>query len=128
MFSNLDNIQAKKILMICAGTGVTPMYAILRNISYNRENVRVAMLYVNKTTDDVLLNNELGHLCLKSANITIRYAFTRNRVEVELNGRPTKEMVLQLGECDLALVCGPTGFNNSVMGICKELGYPTQIY
>ena len=127
-FSNLENMQAQTILMICAGTGITPMYAILRNISNNRENVRVTMLYVNKTTDDVLLNDELEHLCLKSENITIRYAFTRNHADVELKGRPTKEMVLQLGGCDLALICGPTGFNNSIMGICKELGYPTQIY
>lgn len=127
-FSNLENVQAKRMLMICAGTGITPMYAVLRRISENRENVNVVMLYVNKTPSDILLQDELEHLCLKSANITIQYAFTRAHQPKSLHGRPTKEMISQLSGCDLALVCGPTGFNNSVVGICKELGYPTQVF
>ena len=127
-FSNLENIQAKRMLMICAGTGITPMYAILRRISENRENVNVTMLHVNKTPSDILLQDELEHLCLKSANINIQYAFTRANQPKSLQGRPTKEMISQLGGCNLALICGPSGFNSSVVGICKELGYPTQVF
>jgi nitrate reductase (NAD(P)H) len=129
-FSNL-NSQAKRMLMICAGTGITPMYPILRRISDNRENVYVDVLYVNKTSGDILLQDELEHLCLKSANITVQYAFTRIQEVLRLpllQGRPTKEMIMRLGGCDLALICGPTGFNESVEAICKELGYPTQVF
>lgn len=129
-FSNL-NSQAKRMLMICAGTGITPMYPILRKISDNRENVYVDMLYVNKTAGDILLQDELEHLCLKSPNITVQYAFTRVQEPLKLplcQGRPTKSMIESLGGCDLALICGPTGFNESVNIICKELGYITQIF
>jgi len=125
------NSQAKRMLMICAGTGITPMYPILRRISDNRENVYVDMLYVNKTSGDILLQDELEHLCLKSANITVQYAFTRIQEVLRLpllQGRPTKEMIMRLGGCDLALICGPTGFNESVEAICKELGYPTLVF
>jgi nitrate reductase (NAD(P)H) len=129
-FSNL-NSRAHRMLMICAGTGITPMYPILRKISDNRENVYVDMLYVNKTAGDILMQDELEHLCVKSANISVHYAFTRVQEPLKLpllQGRPTKSMIESLGGCDLALICGPSGFNETVNIICKELGYITQIY
>jgi NAD(P)H-flavin reductase len=129
-FSNV-NSQAKRMLMICAGTGITPMYPILRKISDNRENVYVDMLYVNKTAGDILMQDELEHLCFKSANISVHYVFTRVQEPLKLplrQGRPTKEMIMSLGGCDLALICGPTGFNESVEAICKELGFITQVF
>lgn len=127
-FSNL-NIQAHRMLMICAGTGITPMYPILRRISDARENVYVDVLYVNKTAGDILLQDELEHMCLKSSNITVRYAFTRTHGPPPLlQGRPTKEMIASLGGCDLALICGPSGFNDSVNSICNELSYPTIVF
>lgn len=125
------NSRAHRMLMICAGTGITPMYPILRKISDNRENVYVDMLYVNKTAGDILMQDELEHLCVKSANISVHYVFTRVQEPLKLplrQGRPTKSMIESLGGCDLALICGPSGFNESVNIICKELGYPTQIY
>lgn len=129
-FSN-QNSQAKRMLMICAGTGITPMYPILRRISDNHENVYVDVLYVNKTSGDILLQDELEHLCLKSPNITVQYAFTRVQEVLRLpllQGRPTKEMIMRFGGCDLALICGPTGFNESVEAICIELGFITQVF
>ncbi len=128
-FSNM-NIQAQKILMICAGTGITPMYPILRKIVDNCEKIQVNILYVNKTESDIILQDELDHICLKSSNITIKYVFTRvtKQVKQSLYGRPTIEMISNLGGCDIALICGPTGFNDSVANICKELEYPTQVF
>lgn len=130
IFSNL-NIQSQHMIMICAGTGITPMYQILRKITENGENMYVTVLYVNKTTNDILLQHELEQMCFKFSNISINYSFTRNQTEIKpplLKGRPTKEMVMGLCKCDLALICGPSGFNNSVSAICKELGYATQIF
>lgn len=127
-FSNL-NIQARKIIMICAGTGITPIYNVLQKIMEDRENVCANVLYVNKTVDDILLRDELDNICVKTANIKVQYALTRVFEKPPiLQGRPTKDMVLQLGECDLALICGPTEFNNHIVAICKELGYPAQVY
>ena len=127
-FSNL-NIQARKIIMICAGTGITPMFSILKKVSECNEDILVNLLYVNKTAEDILLQDELEQICLKSENITVKYVLTRVFEKPPLlHGRPTKDMVLTLGECDLALVCGPTGFNNHIVAICKELGYPTQVF
>lgn len=130
VFSNLDN-KVKRMIMICAGTGITPMYPILKKINESCENICVSVLYVNKTKNDVLLQDELDRICLESSNIKIQYSFTRLEDEVQsplLQGRPTLEMIKGLGNCDLALICGPTGFNNSVDEICKELGHKTQIY
>ena len=130
VFSNLDN-KVKRIIMICAGTGITPMYPILQKINQNCEHISVSVLYVNKTKNDILLQDELERFCLESSNIKIQYSFTRLEDDIQpplLTGRPTREMIMGLGECDIALICGPTGFNNSVNEICNELGYNTQIY
>ena len=130
VFSNL-NYKVQHMIMICAGTGITPMYPILRKINDNKENIFVSILYVNKTQNDVLLQSELESMCFESSNIHITYSFTRPEDELKpplLQGRPTLEMITRLGKCDIALICGPSGFNNSVQSICTDLGYNTQIY
>jgi NAD(P)H-flavin reductase len=54
------------------GTGITPMYQIMRSIASNDEDdTKVALLYANHTPEDILLFEELNKL--ESDKISIWY-------------------------------------------------------
>ncbi len=128
IFSNLSDCVNLKMLMTCAGTGITPMYQILRKIIDNKDIVQVDIIYVNKTEGDVLLQDELEHICMQNRNISIRYFLTRNQRYVNppfFSGRPT---ITEGCGYDLALICGPTDFNDSMKTMCKEHGYTPLIF
>lgn len=51
------------IAMIAGGTGITPMYQVMRNIFKNPEDkTQVTLLFGNLTEDDILLKKELAEL------------------------------------------------------------------
>ena len=55
--------QVRMICMIAGGTGVTPMYQLLRTILHNpADNTKVKLLYANKSLQDILLFHELNRL------------------------------------------------------------------
>jgi NAD(P)H-flavin reductase len=117
--------------MICAGTGITPIYQILQKIVDNKEDIRVDILYVNKTENDVLLQDEIECMCMQNHNITSRYYFTRNPERVNppfFSGRPTEKTITEFGGYDLAVICGPTGFSDIMQTICEDNGYKTLIF
>ncbi|VDN10663.1 unnamed protein product [Dibothriocephalus latus] len=61
--SNPRKIHAKRISMICGGTGLTPMYQLIQAIiKSDTDNTKIALLYANKTQDDILLKDELDKL------------------------------------------------------------------
>lgn len=43
--------------MVAGGTGITPLYQIIQAISNNKDTVRLTLLYLNRTEDDILLEN-----------------------------------------------------------------------
>lgn len=52
-----------QIAMICGGTGITPMYQVLRNIFKNPDDrTKVTLVYGNVSEDDILLRKELQDL------------------------------------------------------------------
>ena len=53
-------IEGKYIYMICAGTGLTPMYNILTTVLESpQDETHITMLYVNKSQQDIMLKNKL---------------------------------------------------------------------
>lgn len=43
--------------MVAGGTGITPLYQIIQAITKNGDNVRLTLLYLNRTEDDILLQD-----------------------------------------------------------------------
>ncbi|OAG05520.1 uncharacterized protein CC84DRAFT_1090333 [Paraphaeosphaeria sporulosa] len=52
--------HCKNIGMIAGGTGITPMYALIRSICEDpRDTTSISLVYANRTEDDILLRSEL---------------------------------------------------------------------
>jgi len=51
-----------KIGLIAGGTGITPCYQIIQSILVNNDTPSVSLLFGNRTTNDILLKEELIQL------------------------------------------------------------------
>ena len=111
----LDSVQ--RILAFAGGTGIAPIYQVLKYIkSKYKDNMKVQLFYANKTRDDILLKDELDKLLLEMPGLEIK-----NIIETErgyLNESDIKDVDIN----DLyVMVCGPKGFNELLLGN-KETG------
>jgi ferredoxin-NADP reductase len=118
-------------LMICAGSGITPMFVILNQIASNMDLVQVDLVFVNKTQADIILRDELDAICKTHSNIKCHYMLTRETTDTISIGRPDRETIANLlveKDDTIALVCGPPEFNKDMSTICAENGLYTIAY
>jgi len=135
----------KNVVLIAGGTGITPMYQLMRAIFRNPEDkTRVTLVFGNISEEDILLKQELSDL----ENTYPQRFHTMYLVEKKsmwpsraMHGRVTKqllEMVLpEPGSGNsMIFVCGPPGMYKAISGVknspsdqgevegmLKELGY-----
>lgn len=59
----MDENKHSHIAMVAGGTGITPMYQVIRNIFKNpNDKTKVTLIYGNVGEDDILLKKELAEL------------------------------------------------------------------
>lgn len=141
----------KHIALIAGGTGITPMYQLLRAIFSNPEDkTKVTLLYGNIAEEDILLKRELADLENEYPQ-RFRAFYALEKPDMKnwqgAQGYIGKELIKTVlpepKESDFKVfVCGPPGMMKSISGpkkspkdqgeltgILKELGYNSdQIY
>ena len=129
----------KCIFMLAAGTGIAPMYQIIKKIVQNEDdNTSVKLYYASKTFSDVLLRNELAELC-QYWNFTMCYYLSeegdvkgnrRYREEVEARRVSKAEVQQQLEagplHSTLVLVCGTKSFEKDMVNSAKNANVPDE--
>lgn len=110
----LDSVQ--RILAFAGGTGISPIYQVLKYIKLSdKDNTKVQLFYANKTRDDILLKDELAELLLEMPGLEIKNIIENERGY--LNESDIKDVQIS----DYVMVCGPKGFNELLLGN-KEIG------
>ena len=126
-FSSVNTtIVTNNILFICAGSGITPVYAILNQIAnIDRDSIYTKLLFVNKTENDIILRTELDEMC--NCNMKHYYALTQPPPDWNgLVGRPSKSMIAEIVDDErneIVIICGSREFNSHISNICLEIGY-----
>ncbi|EPS37021.1 hypothetical protein H072_9388 [Dactylellina haptotyla CBS 200.50] len=138
------------IALIAGGTGITPMYQLIRQIFKSKdENTKVTLVFGNISESDILLRQELAALENEYPR-RFRAFYTLDNPPKEWVGSKgviTKELLQQVlpepkSENIKVFVCGPPGLMNAISGnkkspkdqgdltgILKELGYSQdQVY
>ncbi|KAG9589910.1 cytochrome b5 reductase-like protein, partial [Aureobasidium melanogenum] len=121
---------ANEIGMIAGGTGITPMYQIIRAICENpRDKTKVTLLYGSVSEEDRLLNKELDEFQEKYPdNFRVIHVLSKpsenwkgakgfinkDLVQKELPGPQKKNKIL---------LCGPPPLVNSMKDALAELGF-----
>jgi hypothetical protein len=116
----------KNIVLISAGSGITPMISILRYIDDFKLPIPVRMLYCVRTVADIIFQSELVRL--ERALPNFRYNVSLSRPHPEWagpSGRLTAELVSQHiidVSSSTFFLCGPKGFMENAGSILRSLG------
>jgi len=128
-FSSANKMMfTNNIVFICAGSGITPVYAILDQIANpDKDTIYTKLLFVNKTENDIILRKELDEFAFRNASMTNYYTLTQPHDEWSgLVGRPSAKMISDIvseERNETVIVCGSSEFNDAISSICLELGY-----
>jgi ferredoxin-NADP reductase len=121
-----DETLHKSIVLIAAGSGITPMISMLRYIDDLKLATPVTLLYCVRTAADVIFENEFARLSRSLPNF--KYEICLSRPDPTWKGRSgylTQEAVSQnVADLDSPtfFLCGPNGFMDKVRQILSTLG------
>jgi len=127
--------NVKKFVMICGGSGITPIFQVLRAIMKDPEDeTKCLLLDGNRLEEDILCREEIDVLLKGNENrCRLLHALTKPTDEWKgLRGRVGKELLeKEVGKCSndgeqLVLVCGPESLEKSVHRFLGELGWQDQ--
>jgi ferredoxin-NADP reductase len=121
-----DETLHKSIVLIAAGSGITPMISMLRYIEDLKLATSVTLLYCVRTASDIIFQNELARLGTSLPNFNYEVRLSQPDATWEgHSGRLTREFVSQY-VIDFAsptfFLCGPEGFMNNARQILSTLG------
>ena len=109
----LNSNQSKHYTLIAAGSGITPIFSILKQILKTEVSSTIDLFYVNKTKVSTIFGNELS--AIKSQNLKIYNLYSQEEsINKDLNGRINQEKCKVLAASNLLktdsnefYICGP---------------------
>ncbi|KAI1084817.1 cytochrome B5 [Whalleya microplaca] len=120
----------KKIGMIAGGTGITPMYQLIRAICEDdRDTTEVSLIYANRSEEDILLRKELETFARRyPANLKLFYLLDKPPTNWAYgSGYVTKDIMVE--RCPAPspdsriMLCGPPGMINAAKKGLADIGF-----
>ncbi len=103
--------DAKNIVGIAGGSGITPFLSIARAIAQGDENCTLTLLYGCRTSDEILFKEELDMLSEKNEKINVVYVLSHSDEKGFEKGFVGADIIRKYApEGDYSIfVCGPGG-------------------
>jgi ferredoxin-NADP reductase len=129
---HLPETIPNKILLLSAGSGITPMLSLLRFMTSSHYNTQVVFLHSARTERDLIAKTEISALAKQHGNCQIVYTLTQDSSAQWLGyqGRLSKNMIAnihQLIDYDV-FVCGPKLFRKTAQQLLRESGLKRENY
>ena len=125
----------KRFIMICAGSGITPIFQVLRAVLSDQEDkTQSLVLDGNRLEEDILCRENMDRLVKgNEERCRLLYALTKPTDEwAGIKGRIGKELIEKevgryhgSGE-NLVLICGPGALEKAVHGFLNDMGWQDQ--
>jgi len=120
--------RSKNYAAFVAGSGITPVMAIVKTVLEKEPQSTFVLVYGNKTPDDTIFYQELHDLQLKyTGRLFVHFVFSQARAENAIFGRIEKSAVNFVLknkhaalEFDKFYLCGPEEMINTVNEVLKE--------
>lgn len=122
----------KRIGMLAGGTGITPMYQLIRAICEDeRDTTQVSLVYANRSEADMLLRKELENFARRyPKNLRVHYLLDEAPAHGKWAGdvgRVNKDVMAKHFPAPSAdskiMICGPPGMVKGATGALVELGF-----
>ncbi|MGH1461317.1 MAG: MOSC domain-containing protein [Neptuniibacter sp.] len=122
--------NATELLMLSAGSGITPMLSMARYLSDTHSERDIVFYHQARIEADLICEDEL--LWLKRQNPKLRLIFSLSQPDANwlgIKGRISPEQLLhEIPDLParMVLCCGPEGFMQQAKDFCLQLGLPEQ--
>ena len=120
-----DETLHKNIVLIAAGSGITPMISMLRYIDDLKLATSVRLLYCVRTAADVIFHTELARLGRSLPNFEYEVCLSRPDPDWKgRSGRLSEEIVSEKAtnlDAPTFFLCGPKGFMDNARQILSTL-------
>jgi ferredoxin-NADP reductase/DMSO/TMAO reductase YedYZ heme-binding membrane subunit len=125
-----DGTQAKSVVLIAGGVGITPLMAIARYLTDKGWQGDIYFAYSTKTPDDIIYRKELDDLKARFPNLHVHVTLSRADMDwMGHKGRVTAEFLTKcIPELPkrLVYICGPEAMMAMTVQVLKELGVPVE--
>ena len=115
--------DAKNVVLIAAGSGITPMMSMLKSNAHGETSFR--LLYGARTIKDILFHDEINGI----NNIDAQYYLSGETIEGYQSGRISKENLSSAIKADLSIlksdafmICGPEEMIDTVSSTLETFG------
>ena len=131
-----DAKHKKNYLAFAAGSGITPIMAMIKAVIFEEPNSKFVLVYGNKTVKDTIFYKELNALQQKySESLKLQFVFSREQSDGALFGRIDASIVNYILNqnkeilFDDAFLCGPESMINSIKETLESRGFtPNKIH
>jgi ferredoxin-NADP reductase len=122
---HVDPAAAHEVVLVAAGSGVTPVMSMIRALLAASGTRRIALLYSNRGEEEVIFADELLRLEKENPErLSVTHVLTRERGRLDAAG--VRSWLTELRPSDDAryYLCGPETLMDMTQGVLTELGVP----
>jgi len=124
---NQSNGGDTPLLLLSAGSGITPMLSIARELSDRSSDRDIIFYHQARTESDLICEDELLWLAKQNPKLHLLFSLSQPDNDWQgIKGRISKEQLKQhipdLSERTI-LCCGPEGFMEHAKEFCQQLGH-----
>jgi len=132
-FNCVDH-PAQKLLLISAGSGITPMMSMAQWVSDHAANTDIIFVHTARTSQDIIFRQRLELLAAQHPNFKLAFSLTKSSPSTPwfgYRGRLNPAMLSAICpdyEERTAFVCGPNGFMSSTKQLLQDMNFPIENY
>lgn len=122
----------EKVLLLSAGSGITPMISMLRFMVETQCNNEIVFMHSSQQENDLISKSEITKLARAHGHCQVIYTLTQetNIHWRGLQGRLNESMLHNIQQISYyhTFVCGPKSFRKTAQQILKKIGLPRNNY
>ncbi|MCG8669809.1 MAG: FAD-binding oxidoreductase, partial [Pseudomonadales bacterium] len=113
-----------RYVMIAAGSGIAPVFALIKDILAKNPDADVLLLYSNRSNDEVIYRKALDHMAKFYRSLSVEYFFTRQGSRRKKRKLTDEYVLQQIADPSKAYIyiSAPTRLTNSLVDIFKQAG------
>jgi ring-1,2-phenylacetyl-CoA epoxidase subunit PaaE len=125
-----DTSNIRQIFFLAAGSGITPIYSLLKTVLHFHPHIQVVLIYSNSSPESTIFLNELNQLGLpgqpNELKLHLLFSNSPNLLMARLNRELLMELTRKHSVCDfdkaLFYICGPEAYMRMCTYTLQEQG------
>ncbi len=123
--------HTQRLLLLSAGSGVTPMLSMVRYLADHNQLDDVVFYHQCRTENDIPCRTELEQLKRENPGLVVKFCLTQPAIDwFGLKGRLSLSHIKTIEDVEQrqVFVCGPDGFMQKAKNLLLKKGLPEESY